>query len=217
VFVGSARTEGFNIGLVDPRRQMALCLWENEAALERFERESPIGRRWREATDEYCEIRMVPFRTHGSYRGIAPLAGLPPDRPQEGPIALMTFANIAPRNLWHFWSNIVRARRRLLDSPGLIAGTAGPERLYRGAMTFTIWERLDAALAFAYREQPHRGIVKSVRDEGRLIDSMFIRLEVRAAAGTWPAYSRFAPRFEELTARVALTRSGRASDPAAAS
>ncbi len=217
VFVGSPRTEGFNIGLVDPRRQMAMCLWEDEAALERFERESPIGRRWREATDEHCEIRMVPFRAHGTYRGAEPLAGLPAGRPQDGPIALMTFANIAPRNMWHFWSNIVRARRRLVASPGLIAGTAGPEHLYRGAMTFTIWERLDAALAFAYREQPHRGIVKSVRDEGRLIDSMFVRLQVTAAAGTWPSYSRFAPRFEELVSRLAVRRSGRASDRAAAS
>jgi hypothetical protein len=217
VFVGSPRTEGFNIGLVDPRRQMALCLWEDEAALARFERESPVGRRWREATDEYCEVRMAPFRAHGSYRGMEPLAGLPPGRPGDGPVALMTFANIAPRNLWHFWSNIVRARRRLLTSPGLIAGTAGPEHLYRGAMTFTIWEGLDAALAFAYREQPHRGIVRGVREEGRLVDSMFIRLRVQAAAGEWPAYSRFAPRFAELSAGLAVSRSERASDPAAAS
>ena len=70
---------------------------------------------------------------------------------------MWTFANIAPRNLWYFWSGIRRATPVLLGSPGLIAGTAGPEHMYRGAMTFTIWERLDAALDFAYREQPHRG------------------------------------------------------------
>ena len=30
---------------------------------------SGIGRAWREGTDEYCEVRMTPFRAHGSYRG----------------------------------------------------------------------------------------------------------------------------------------------------
>ena len=217
VFVGSRRSEGFNIGVVDPRRQMAMCVWEDEAALERFMRESRIGRRWREATGEYCEIRMIPFRAHGSYRGRAPLAAMPPGRPGSGPIAMMTFASIAPRHLRYFWTRIVRARRRLVESPGLVAGTAGPEHLYRGAMTFTIWDGVDPALAFAYREQPHRGIVKDVRADGRLVDSMFIRTEVYAAAGAWPSTSRFAGRFEELAARLAVRPSARASDPAAAS
>lgn len=214
VFVGSPRTEGFNIGVVDPRRQMAMCLWSDEAALERFMRESPIARGWQARTDEYCELRMVPFRAHGAYRGHEPLAGLPAGRAGAGPVALMTFAQIAPAHLWFFWSNIVRATRRLLASPDLIAGTAGPEHMYRGAMTFTIWERLDAALAFAYREAPHRGIVKDVRAKGRLVDSMFIRLEVYAAAGRWPAYSRFAPRFDALV--QALKPSAPAPTPGAA-
>ena len=215
VFVGSPGSEGFNIGVVDPRRQMALCLWEDEAALERFMRGSPTGRRWREATDEYCEVRMTPFRTHGTYRGSEPLAGLPPGRPGEGPVALMTFASIAPRNMWFFWSEIVGATRRLLASPGLIAGTAGPERLYRGAMTFTIWDGLDPALGFAYREQPHKGIVKEVRADARLVDSMFIRLQPYAAEGRWPARSRFAPRFDEFVRRLAATPSTPAAGPAA--
>jgi hypothetical protein len=70
--------------------------------------------------------------------------------------------------------------------------------MYRGAMTFTIWERAQAPLDFAYRRPPHRGIVKTVRSDGRLIDSMFIRCEPYAATGTWPAYSRFAPGFAEF-------------------
>jgi hypothetical protein len=73
VFVGGRGTEGFAIGTVDPRRQLAFCIWEDAAALERFERGSPIARRWREASDEYCELRMRPFRAHGSYFGERPL------------------------------------------------------------------------------------------------------------------------------------------------
>jgi hypothetical protein len=196
VFAGSARSQGFTIGLVDPRRQVAMCVWENEAALARFQRSSPIARAWRERTDEYCEVLMRPFRSHGSYRGHEPLAGLPARRPGEGPVVMWTFANISPRNLRFFWSGIRRSTPVLLRSPGLIAGIAGPEHMYRGAMTFTIWERPEAPLDFAYRKPPHQELVKDVRAESRLIDSMFIRFEPYAASGTWPRYSVFAARFE---------------------
>jgi hypothetical protein len=202
VFVGGLHNEGFTIGPVDPRRQMAMCLWDDEAALDRFLRESSIGRSWHEQTDEYCEVRMTPFRSHGTYRGLEPLAGLPPEAPRDGPAALWTFANIPPRGLWFFWSEIRGAAAKLLSSPGLAAGTAGPERLYRGAMTFTIWDGIDDALAFAYREQPHRGIVRHVRERKLLVDSMFIRLRPYAATGSWPARSRFAPRFERFASSL---------------
>ena len=198
VFVGSARTQGFTIGLVDPRREMAMCLWEDEAALERFQRHSPIARAWREDTDEYCEVLMRPYRTHGSYRGHEPLAGLPAQRPPAGPVVMWTFAQIPPRHLWYFWSGIRRSTPVLLRSPGLIAGIAGPEHMYRGAMTFTIWERPEAALDFAYRKAPHQEIVKEVRARDRLTASMFIRLQPYAATGTWPAYSRFATGFDRF-------------------
>jgi hypothetical protein len=199
VFVGGTRTEGFTIGLVEPRRQMAMCIWDDEAALDRFLARSPIARAWREETDQYCEVRMAPFGTHGTYRGQAPLSDLRAESPAGGPVALWTFANIPPKGLYYFWSNIRHATRKLLVSPGLIAGTAGPEHLYSGAMTFTIWRSLDEALRFTYREQPHRQIVKRVRDRGLLTDSMFIRLRPYAVEGHWPPQSRFATRFEAFS------------------
>jgi hypothetical protein len=202
VFVGSPRREGFTIGLVDPRRQMATCLWKDEAALAAFKARSPIARAWREDTAEYCEILLEPFRTHGTYRGHEPLAGLRARRPGEGPAVMWTFANIAPRNLWFFWRGIHRTTPVLLDAPGVIAGTAGPEHMYRGAMTFTIWERPEDALSFAYRESPHGQIVKDVRADSRLVDSMFIRFRPYAASGSWPAYSRFADRFDAFAAQL---------------
>ena len=117
---------------------------------------------------------------------------------------MWTFANIAPRNLWFFWNGIRRATPVLVASPGLIAGTAGPEHMYRGAMTFTIWERAEAALDFAYRKPPHQQVVKDVRADGRLIDSMFIRFQPYAAAGRWPGYSRFGAGFDALARSLLL-------------
>jgi hypothetical protein len=219
VFVGSRRSDSMDLGWVDPRRQMAMCIWDDEPALERF-RESAAGRAWRLETKQHCELRLAPFRTHGTYMGHEPLDGLPAQAAPPGPVALMTFANIPLRGLPYFWRGINRSSKELHASPGLIAAAAGPERLYRGGMTFTIWESLPQALGFSYRRDPHRGIVKSVREHGRLIDSMFIRLRPYAAEGTWFPWSRFALPFDEFVratrsapapARAGATRPGPAS------
>jgi hypothetical protein len=66
-------------------------------------------------------------------------------------------------------------------------------------------------LAYLYRD-PHRGIVQSVREHQRLIDSMFIRLQPYAIEGTWFPWSRFAGRFDGL---VRAMPSAPAPDPPA--
>jgi hypothetical protein len=218
IFVGSRRSEAMSPGWVDPRRQLAVCIWDHESALDRFRAASSVARSWREATSQHCEVRMAPFRAHGAYTGLEPLAGLPPRRPPAGPAALLTFANIPVRRLVYFYRGIHRSTATLLATDGLIAATAGPERWYRGGMTFTIWDSLEAALTFSYKREPHRGIVKLVRAEGRLIDSMFLRLEPYAAEGTWLPWSRFAGSFARFAAAMpsapapgppATTRPGR--------
>ena len=195
IFVGSRRSQAMSPGWVDPRRQLAVCVWDDESALEHFRAASPVARSWREATSQHCEVRMRPFRTHGTYTGLEPLAGLPGRPAPAGPVALLTFANSPVRRIVYFYRGIHRSTATLLASEGLIAATAGPERWYRGGMTFTIWDSLQAALGFSYRREPHRGIVKLVRAESRLIDSMFLRLEPYAADGAWFGWSRFAASF----------------------
>jgi hypothetical protein len=197
VFVGSLRREGFTFGFVDPRLQLAFCIWEDVPALDAFLSDSPIGRSWREASDQYCELRLTPFAAHGSYLGHEPLAGTRGEE-KGGPVVRWTFAEIAPQSLRYFWGSIRHATAKLLAAPGLIAGTAGPERLYRGAMTVTIWRSLDDAVQFAYRQPPHKQIVRRVRRGGILVDSMFIRLTPFAAEGAWPRYSRFGERFDDF-------------------
>jgi hypothetical protein len=195
IFVGSRRSEAMSPGWVDPRRQLAVCVWDDERALERFRARSAVARSWREDTSQHCAVRMRPFRVHGTYMGLEPLAALPAHTAPAGPVALLTFANIPVRRLAYFYRGIHRSTATLLASEGLIAATAGPERWYRGGMTFTIWDSLQAALGFSYRREPHRGIVKLVRAESRLIDSMFLRLEPYAADGAWFGWSRFAASF----------------------
>ena len=162
------------------------------------------------------EVRMTPFRAHGTYTGLEPLAGLPARRAPAGPVALLTFANIPVRRLAYFYRGIRRSTATLLAAQGLIAATAGPERWYRGGMTFTIWHSLEEALAFSYKHDPHRGIVRLVRAEGRLIDSMFWRLEPYAAGGAWFGWSRFADSFARFAAAMPPRPSAPAPAPPAA-
>jgi hypothetical protein len=198
IFVGARRGEAMTPGWIDPRRQMAMCVWNDDAALDRFRERSPLGRAWRGQTDQHCEVRATPFRTHGTYRGLEPLAGLPAQATPGGPIAMLTFANIPVLGLVYFYRGIHRSNKSLLESDGLIGAVGGPERLGRGGMTFTLWDSLPDALGFSYRREPHRGIVNSVREHGRLIDSMFIRARPYMVDGDWFPWSRFAGRFADF-------------------
>ena len=198
IFVGSRRSEAIAPGWVDPRRQLAMCVWDEEAALERFRESSPIGRAWREQTAQHCEVRMRPLRTHGTYMGEEPLAGLPAQTPPPGPVAVLTFANMPARELPHFYRGLARSVPVLHASAGLIAAAGGPERLGRGGMTFTIWNSVQDALGFSYRREPHLGLVKSVGAQHRFIDSMFLRLRPYAAEGTWFQWSRYAAPFADF-------------------
>jgi hypothetical protein len=202
VFTGARRREAIAPGWIDPRRQLAMCLWEDEAALDRFRERSPIARAWRGQTDQHCEVRMTPFRTHGTYRGLEPLAGLRAQDSSADAVAMLTFANIPVRGLMYFYRGIHRSLAPLLASNGLIAAVGGPERMGRGAMTFTLWDSLPDALGFSYRREPHRGIVQSVREHERLIDSMFIRARPYAIEGDWFPWSRFAARFAEFARAI---------------
>ncbi len=70
-------------------------------------------------------------------------------------------------------------------------------------MTFTIWERHEAGAGVRLPgAAAPRQIVKDVRERNRLVDSMFIRLAPYAATGSWPARSRFAPRFERFASSL---------------
>lgn len=111
---------------------------------------------------------------------------------------MLTFANIPLRGLVYFYRGIHRSIEPLLQSDGLIAAVGGPERFGQGGMTFTLWDSLPDALGFSYRRDPHRGIVKSVREHQRLIDSMFIRARPYAIEGDWFPWSRLAGRFEDF-------------------
>jgi hypothetical protein len=206
VFVGGRRTEGFTIGVVDPRRQMALCVWRDEEALDRFLERSAIARSWRALPADYCEVRTEPFAAFGSYLGEAPLRELPSAPKPDGPVVVWTFANIPLKSRPYFWRNIRRATRQLLSAPELIAGTAGPERWYGGAMTFTVWSSIDDAIRFAYRKGTHKQIVKDVNVHGLLTDSMFLRLRPYSIQGSWPKGSRFASRFEQLARSLGATQ-----------
>ena len=117
IFVGARRWEAMSPGWIDPRRQLAMCVWEDEAALDRFRERSPIGRAWRGQTDQHCEVRMVPFRTHGTYRGLEPLAGLGAQAAPAGPVAMLTFANIPARGLAYFYRGIHRSTAAVCSRP----------------------------------------------------------------------------------------------------
>ena len=126
IFAGARRWEAMTAGWVDPRRQMAICVWEDEAALERFRERSPSGARGasRPISIARCGWRRFALTapTGVSSRWPACARGRP-----GGPIAMLTFANIPDRGLVYFYRGIHRSTGSTARRPnGLIAAVGGP-------------------------------------------------------------------------------------------
>src|SRR5215207_5565701 len=95
--LGSAR--GLAFGPWNPRRYGLFTVWESPAALDAFERDSPVLATYRRRADELWTVRLKPISWHGAWGGINPFADATPAAPlapDDGPLAILTRATIRP-------------------------------------------------------------------------------------------------------------------------
>ncbi len=71
--MGCARGQSFG-WRPDLRRWALLAVWDDVAALERFERESPVARRLGAEAAESWTARLRPLASKGTWDGVAPFA-----------------------------------------------------------------------------------------------------------------------------------------------
>ncbi len=179
-------SSGLAAGPWDPQRYGLFTVWDDAAALDAFEANSRITRRYRRLAEEVWTVRLVPVRWHGVWGGNDPFArALPTVELAGGPMAILTRAAIRPQSVNTFLQAAAPVTAALACQPGLIASVGLGELPLLFQATFSLWHDLRSAQAFAYDQPLHKEVIRRTRSEGWYREDLFARFRPTASYGTW--------------------------------
>ena len=188
--LGTGRGSAMGLG-ADLRRWATFAVWEDEDALDAFLFSSPLAARWAEHAQETWSVRLVPLSAHGTWGGVAVLAGMAGrapaaagDGPAE-PVAVLTRARIPVRHWPAFYRAVRPVDDHLRRSPGLLAALGIGETPVGLQATFSLWRSVTDMEAFAYGRSPHEEVVRRTRRHGWFGEELFARFRPYRSAGTW--------------------------------
>jgi hypothetical protein len=184
--LGSAH--GLAFGPWNPRRYGLFSVWESPAALDAFERDSPIAAAYRHRADELWTVRLRPISWHGTWGGIDPFANMAPAAPiapDAGPLAILTRASIQPLRVRAFRAAARRVNAELAQRPDLLAAIGLGEVPLFAQATFSLWANPSAVRGFAYSGPEHIAAMRRKATEGWYSEELFARFQPICSYGTW--------------------------------
>jgi hypothetical protein len=167
----------------DLSRSALFAVWRDESDLETFLTEGALPRRWRHAEQSW-HVRLRGIGGHGTWKGVDPLAGLDAGS-TDGPVAIITRADVRRRSWRAFGAASEVVDEELHRAPGLLDVVGIGETPIGSLATFSLWESLAAARAFAYAMPEHVEVMRRTRAEDWYAEEMFARFEPYASSGTW--------------------------------
>lgn len=188
--LGTGRGSAMGLG-ADLRRWATFAVWDDEDALDAFLLSSPLAARWAQHAEETWTVRLVPLSAHGSWGGVAVLAGVAGRAPTSAgagpdePVAVLTRARIPVRHWPAFYRAVPPVDDHLRRSPGLLAALGIGEAPVGLQATFSLWRSVADMEAFAYGGSPHEEVVRRTRRHGWFGEEMFARFRPYRSAGTW--------------------------------
>ena len=168
----------------DLGRWAVFAVWDSEEDLDRFRRSHPLSRRWDERAIERYDVTLEPLGAHGAWDGRDPLQGTAAGS-TDGPMAVVTRASVAWRQLPAFLRAVPGVDRTLDHTDGLLARVGIGEVPIGRQATFSLWRDSAAMRDFAYRDAPHTDVIRRTRDEGWYSEEWFARFRPVARSGTW--------------------------------
>lgn len=169
---------------IDPRRIAMFAVWRDESALDGFLASHPVAARWSAAPDLW-HVRLQCVRAMGAWGGFTPSVADPCDGIGGGPVAILTRATIRPLATVSF----LRASRALgsaaADAPGNLAVVGIGEWPVGRLGTFSLWESIDDARAFAVRSQAHHDAIVAARRHRWFDEELFAWFEPYGSTGRW--------------------------------
>lgn len=180
--LGTGRGNGTGPG-ADLRRTALFAAWESEADLDAFIGNHPIARRWSGA-HEVWHVRLRKLGGRGTWRGFDPLDRLE-QGDRSGRVAILTRADVRVRVSREFGRAGREVDTELHTAPGLIDVIGIGEAPIGRQATFSLWESMHDARAFAYAMPRHQQVIAETRDGEWYGEEMFARFEPYASTGSW--------------------------------
>jgi hypothetical protein len=160
-------------------RVALLAFWDDEDALERFDREDPIAR----TLAGGWHVRLEPLRAWGSWPGV------PNDIPTartvdyDGPAVVLTLGRLRVTQAVRFFRTSAAAERAARVAPGMTWGTALARPPF--VATCSLWKSSHALSTYAFgRDQPaHADAIAADKAKPFHQESAFIRFRPHGARG----------------------------------
>lgn len=166
-----------------PRRIGLIAAWDDDAALDRFLDDHPVG----ETMAAGWHARLEPLRCFGSWSALPglPEKELPVD--DEEPVAALTLGRLRILRTHPFLKAGGPAERDAIANPAILAST-GLGRFARPRLvsTFSIWRSAAAMREYAFdKAGSHQAAVRGDRATPFHHESAFVRFRPYASRGLW--------------------------------
>jgi hypothetical protein len=159
-----------------------LATWENRKDFDNFYHDSFISNWWRAFKCERWTILCEPLQSHGKWGGKEPF-GSAIMKDHQGPIVVLTRANVRYSKFRQFWKSVNAVTNQLNLAEGFIM-SIGIGELYSLPATFSIWDNVEDMKAYAYKSGEHANVIKRARNENWLSEELFARFKPIDSFGT---------------------------------
>jgi hypothetical protein len=168
------------------RRTVAIVEWQSAEMSEPGRRQ--LDERWRAQGADVWSALLAPFKSSGSWRGVAAFVPVPGRTADDGVVASLTYARIRPSRMWSFYMRAFpkTARRASGSESTMIAGVGFGDVPVRDACTFSLWPSNSDVVRFAYADSGVHGPIQARSTaEAWLSESLFARFDVVDHSGRW--------------------------------
>lgn len=155
------------------------AIWENEKQAEDYFGKSTLIRRLARWSQHQIILEMQPYQSRGIWDGNNPYPSIPNSADNDGAVAILTRAKLKAKNIWDFWKHVQPVNTSLANANGRLFSAGLGEWPFSHPITFSVWENLESAKEFAYRQPFHAAAIKGARDGGWFKEDLFVRFAVK--------------------------------------
>jgi hypothetical protein len=162
-----------------------LQVWEHKDYADNFFSHSKLIEKYKNHSSMMSFIYMKPIAAHGLWSGQRPFKADNSDLDENRPIAVITRASIKTKELRRFWKYVPKTQKAIEDAEGLIYTKGFGEFPIWEMATFSLWENLDYAKTYAYKNKEHAKAIKMTRQYDWYKEELFSRFQVYKIEGDW--------------------------------